>query len=100
QFQLSRTFQGPFEIPMHMLTNIALVAAGVGLSVVPASMTGIHESRVVYRRLDPRLRLEAPLNLVSQARTENAVLKRFIELVTAGITAARSRRARTTSSRS
>lgn len=84
----------------QMLTNIALVAAGVGLSVVPASMTGIHESRVVYRKLDPRLGLEAPLNLVSQARSDNAVLKRFIELVTAVGKPARPRRAGSTASRS
>ncbi len=67
----------------QMLTNIALVAAGLGVSVVPASMVGIHEGLVVYRRLNPGLGLTAPLSLVSQAANQNAVLLRFLELAAA-----------------
>ena len=34
-----------------MLTNLLLVAAGVGLTVVPASMRGVHGELIAYFRL-------------------------------------------------
>jgi DNA-binding transcriptional LysR family regulator len=46
-----------------MMTNLNLVAAGVGLSVVPASMQGTHPSSVAYRPLPKGARLEAPMTL-------------------------------------
>lgn len=51
----------------RMTTNLNLVAAGVGLSVVPASMTGLHAQAIVYRPLDAQGRLSAPLTLVYRA---------------------------------
>jgi DNA-binding transcriptional LysR family regulator len=48
----------------RMMTNLNLVAAGVGLSVVPASMQGAHRDAVVYRPLPASVRLDAPLTLV------------------------------------
>jgi DNA-binding transcriptional LysR family regulator len=51
----------------RMLTNISLVAAGAGVSVVPASMKGIHEGSVVYCHMRERgPELGAPLTLVCQ----------------------------------
>lgn len=47
----------------RMMTNLNLVAAGVGLSVVPASMEGTHPHAIVYRRLAESARLGAPLTL-------------------------------------
>lgn len=47
----------------RMVTNLNLVASGVGLSVVPASMKGTHAQSIVFRPLDPKLRLNAPLTL-------------------------------------
>lgn len=35
----------------RMMSNLNLVAAGAGVSVVPASMQGVHPHSVVYRRL-------------------------------------------------
>jgi DNA-binding transcriptional LysR family regulator len=51
----------------RMMTNVNLVAAGVGLSIVPASIKGSHRQAVVYRSLDPSLDLWAPLTLVYRA---------------------------------
>lgn len=48
----------------RMMTNLNLVAAGVGLSVVPASMQGAHPSAIVYRPLPRDVGLDAPLTLV------------------------------------
>lgn len=48
----------------RMMTNLNLVAAGAGISVVPASMRGVHAKSVVYRPLLSSAALEAPLTLV------------------------------------
>lgn len=48
----------------RMMTNVNLVAAGVGLSIVPASVRGAHPEAVVYRAFEPAVRLSAPLTLV------------------------------------
>ena len=48
----------------RMVTNLNLVASGVGLSIVPASMKGTHAQSIVFRPLDPKLKLNAPLTLV------------------------------------
>ena len=50
----------------QMLTNITLVAAGVGVSVVPASMTDIHREGVFYAEAKDAPQLKAPLNLVTR----------------------------------
>jgi len=51
----------------RMMTNLNLVAAGVGVSVVPMSMAGLHPHAVVYRPLAESARLDAPLTLVYRA---------------------------------
>ncbi len=47
----------------RMLTNISLVAAGVGISLVPASMREIHLGGVRYLRLQEPGKLLAPLTV-------------------------------------
>lgn len=47
----------------RMLTNLNLVAAGAGVSVVPASMVGLHAHAVAYRPFEPGVLLQAPLTL-------------------------------------
>lgn len=54
----------------RMMTNLNLVAAGVGLSVVPASMQGTHPSSVAYRPLPKGARLEAPMTLAWRQEDE------------------------------
>lgn len=51
----------------RMMTNVNLVAAGAGLSVLPASMRGVHAGSVVYRRLTSSPPLRAPLTMVYRA---------------------------------
>lgn len=48
----------------RMMTNLNLVAAGVGLSLVPASVKGVHPHAIVYRPLADVAKLAAPLTLV------------------------------------
>jgi DNA-binding transcriptional LysR family regulator len=64
----------------HMLTNINLVAAGIGVSVVPASMRGFHVDSVVYCRLDDAQGLHAPITLAYLDGNRNPASANFIAL--------------------
>lgn len=69
-----------FEVE-RMLTNVSLVAAGEGISVVPASMRHVHRESVVYCRMhDARPRLLAPITLVRRTFNPSAPLQNFIGL--------------------
>jgi DNA-binding transcriptional LysR family regulator len=68
-----------FEVE-RMLTNISLVAAGAGVSVVPASMNGFHRESVVYCRINARPRLVAPITLICRREEQGPVLGNFINL--------------------
>lgn len=61
----------------RMMTNLNLVAAGAGLSVVPASMVGQHAGAVVYRKLPASARLDAPLTLVTR-QSDDSPLTRLL----------------------
>lgn len=65
----------------RMLTNISLVAAGVGISVVPASMKSFHRESVVYCRVkDARPALLAPINLVCRGTPAGPTQQNFLKL--------------------
>ena len=64
----------------RMLTNISLVAAGAGVSAVPASMQGFHEDSVVYCRIvDGGPELGAPLTLVCREADVAATVRHFLQ---------------------
>jgi DNA-binding transcriptional LysR family regulator len=65
----------------RMMTNLNLVAAGVGLSVVPASMTGVHGHAIAYRALAVSGKLDAPLTLVSRSDEDNLPARHFAALM-------------------
>jgi DNA-binding transcriptional LysR family regulator len=65
----------------RMMTNLNLVAAGVGLSVVPASMGGVHPHAIRYCRLADSETLDAPLTLVSREGEDNLPARHFAELL-------------------
>ena len=62
----------------HMLTNIMLVAAGVGVSVVPASMRGINAGSVAYCGLKDSPKLVAPVTLIHRREETNPAASHFI----------------------
>ena len=64
----------------NMLTNILMVAAGVGVSVVPASMRGIQSNLVSYIPLRGAAKLVAPLTVVYRREESNPAVARFIAL--------------------
>src|SRR5438067_211319 len=65
----------------RMLATLSLVAAGLGVTLIPASMQRLGIEGVTYRPLDRNAGLVAPLNLACR-RGENApAVRRFIALV-------------------
>lgn len=62
-----------------MLTNLNLVAAGVGVSAVPGAMRGIHAQQVAYCPIRDRPGIAAPLTLLHR-QDATAAAQRFIAL--------------------
>jgi DNA-binding transcriptional LysR family regulator len=63
-----------------MLTNITLVGAAIGVSVVPASMRGFHGSRVAYCKLEDADTLVAPISLAYRQTEADPVALHFVAL--------------------
>lgn len=63
----------------RMLTNLNLVAAGIGISVVPGAMRSIHAEQVAYCPIRDRPGLVAPLTML-HAVEASPVAQRFIAL--------------------
>lgn len=64
----------------RIVSTLNLVAAGLGIAIVPASLQRMHMDGVVYRRLQgsqPR----APLLLATRRGDASAVVRRFLDLV-------------------
>ncbi len=66
----------------RMMTDLNLVAAGAGISVVPASMRSVHVHAVAYRPLSKGIRLNAPMTLVYRDADCIGVTATFVDLVT------------------
>jgi DNA-binding transcriptional LysR family regulator len=64
----------------NMFVNTMLVAAGVGVSVVPASMSESHAKRVAYVPIRGANELIAPLTLVYREAETNPAAGQFIAL--------------------
>jgi DNA-binding transcriptional LysR family regulator len=67
----------------QMLTNVTLVAAGVGVSVVPASMRVVHAKDVFYATASDAPNLAAPLTLVTRIGSSSPTLARFMDFARA-----------------
>lgn len=65
----------------RMLSNLNLVAAGAGLSIVPASMQGTHAHAVIYRPLEAAAGLDVPLTLAYRRAGELGPTATFIALL-------------------
>ena len=64
----------------RMMTNLNLVAAGAGISVVPASMRSVHTHSIVYRPLPKTAGLEAPLTLAYRTADQQGPTATFLAL--------------------
>jgi DNA-binding transcriptional LysR family regulator len=65
----------------RMTTALSLVAAGEGVTVVPASMEGVHAQAVQYRPLKNARSLDAPLTLAFRESDRKGALRSFVDLV-------------------
>jgi DNA-binding transcriptional LysR family regulator len=65
----------------RMTATLSLVAAGLGVSIVPASMQRLRGDGIVYRELTECRSLVAPLHLATRIGDCSAVLRRFKEMV-------------------
>jgi DNA-binding transcriptional LysR family regulator len=68
----------------RMLATLSLVAAGLGVTLVPQSMRRLRVHGVAYRPLDRAAGLVAPLNLAYRRGENAAAACRFIALVRRG----------------
>jgi len=64
----------------RMMANLNLVAAGAGISLVPASMRGMHAHAIVYCPLADAEALDAPLTLAYRAGELGGALASFVAL--------------------
>lgn len=65
----------------RLASTLSLVAAGLGLSIVPASMARLETNGIVYRRLAPPIRLFAPLSLAYRDEVPEGPLAALLRLV-------------------
>jgi len=64
----------------RMVTSLNLVAAGAGIAVVPASMSGLHPQAVVYLPLREDASLDAPLTLVYRSAEASGPAAHFLKI--------------------
>ncbi len=65
----------------RIVSTLNLVAAGLGVSIVPESLRRLQMDGVVYRELADDARLTAPLILACRRGENSAAVQRFIDVV-------------------
>ncbi len=65
----------------RIVSTLNLVAAGLGITIVPASLSRLPLEGVTYRTLKGRPPLKVPLNLACRANERSAATLGFVELV-------------------
>src|SRR5436305_5303983 len=65
----------------RIASTLSLVAVGLGISLVPASLRHLAVDGVVYRRLGGCLQPKAPLDLASRRADPSVVVRHFLQLV-------------------
>ena len=64
----------------NVMATLPLVAAGIGIFIVPASLQHMHVQGVVYRRLTGGTSLKTTLNLAARRGDTSAVVRQFVSL--------------------
>lgn len=65
----------------RLVSTLSLVAAGLGISIIPNSMARLETNGIAYLRLDPRTQLVAPLQLAYRDEQPGGALRLFIDIV-------------------
>ncbi|TIX90371.1 LysR family transcriptional regulator [Rhizobium sp. P44RR-XXIV] len=69
----------------RLMSTLSLVAAGLGISIIPNSMTRLETNGIAYLPLDRRTQLVAPLHLAHRNEPSGGALKLFIEIVSRSV---------------
>jgi DNA-binding transcriptional LysR family regulator len=67
------------EVP-RITSTLNLVAAGLGVTLVPQSLCGLQAGQIAYRALTGRPRLTAPIRLACRTTDHAAAARRFVAL--------------------
>jgi DNA-binding transcriptional LysR family regulator len=65
----------------YVMSTLPLVAAGIGISIVPASLQLMNIRGVAYRRLTGSTQLKVPISLASRRGDTSAAVRQFVDLV-------------------
>jgi len=65
----------------RVTSTLSLVAVGLGISLVPASLSHLYVDGVLYRRLSGSIQPKAPLDLASRRGDSSVVVRHFLKLV-------------------
>jgi DNA-binding transcriptional LysR family regulator len=65
----------------RIVSTLNLVAAGLGIAIVPASLQRMQMDGVIYRLLQGQPQPQAPLLLATRRGDAGAVVRRFVDLV-------------------
>ena len=65
----------------RLASTLSLVAVGLGVSIVPASMQRMQVHGVAYRRLKSSTELKAPLLIATRRADASAVVRHFLNLI-------------------
>jgi DNA-binding transcriptional LysR family regulator len=65
----------------RIASTLSLVAVGLGISLVPASLRHLYVDGVVYRRLSGSIQPKAPLDLASRRGDSSVIVQHFLKLV-------------------
>ena len=67
----------------RIVATLNLVAAGLGVTIVPESLSAMHLDGVAYRPIDPAERLVAPISLACRTVDHSTAARRFVEVTRA-----------------
>jgi DNA-binding transcriptional LysR family regulator len=65
----------------RIVSTLSLVAAGLGISLVPESLQRMHMDGVAFRRMAGSIQPAAPLYLVARRGERSMAVRKFLELV-------------------
>jgi DNA-binding transcriptional LysR family regulator len=65
----------------RIVSTLNLVAAGLGISLVPESLQGMHMEGVAFRRLSGAAQPQAPLYLASRRGETSTAVGKFLQMV-------------------
>jgi DNA-binding transcriptional LysR family regulator len=65
----------------RLLSTLSLVAAGLGISIIPGSIARLETNGIAYLRLDPGANLVAPLYFARKDEQPSGALQLFAHIV-------------------